>query len=70
VYDTIVSADISGMVEYWSPREPYELPKGNGLWEYKSQTDLFDFKKVRRASSSCAGQRSQLPPSRSRCRRL
>lgn len=48
----MVSADVGGMVEYWSPREPYELPKGRGLWEYKSRTDLFDFKKTK--STPCS----------------
>ncbi|CEH19448.1 peptidyl-prolyl cis-trans isomerase [Ceraceosorus bombacis] len=45
LYDCIVSSDTSGMVEYWSPKEPYSLPKHSNLWQYKSQTDLFDFKK-------------------------
>ncbi|MCO5576048.1 hypothetical protein L7F22_029855 [Adiantum nelumboides] len=40
------------MVEYWSPTEPYEAPKGKGLWEYKSRTDLFDFKKAKSTPTS------------------
>ncbi len=43
-YDTIVSADEGGMVEYWRPSGTYEKP--DGVFEYKSSTNLFDFKKV------------------------
>ncbi|KZT37832.1 hypothetical protein SISSUDRAFT_987108 [Sistotremastrum suecicum HHB10207 ss-3] len=46
-FDTVVSADISGFVEYWQPREPFDLPKIPGLWQYKSKTDLYEFKKSR-----------------------
>lgn len=35
------------MVEYWSPKEPFELPETPGMWRYKSETDLYEFKKVR-----------------------
>lgn len=51
-FDCVVSADVGGMVEYWSPTEPYEAPKGKGLWEYKSRTDLFDFKKAKSTPTS------------------
>ncbi|KAI5896714.1 uncharacterized protein SCHCODRAFT_02615627 [Schizophyllum commune H4-8] len=45
-YDTVISADEGGFVEYWEPREPYESRKDiPGLWLYKSETDLFEFKK-------------------------
>lgn len=33
------------MVEYWSPEEPFELPT-NLDFEMKSQTDLYEFRKV------------------------
>lgn len=47
-FDTVVSADESGFLEYWQPREPYEPPKDvPGMWEFKSTTDLYEFKKVR-----------------------
>lgn len=47
-YDTVVSADEGGFIEYWQPTEPWELPTGvSGLWEFKSATDLYEFKKVR-----------------------
>lgn len=45
-HDVVVSADTSGMVEYWSPKEPFDKPDDvHGLWQYKSATDLYDFKK-------------------------
>ncbi|KAI0699305.1 hypothetical protein C8T65DRAFT_581357 [Cerioporus squamosus] len=45
-YDCVVSADEGGFVEYWQPSEPFELPKNaHGLWHYKSETDLYEFKK-------------------------
>ena len=45
-YDTVLSADISGLIEYWRPEEPYQQPKDvPRIWTYKSDTDLLDFKK-------------------------
>ncbi|PCH40031.1 peptidyl-prolyl cis-trans isomerase [Wolfiporia cocos MD-104 SS10] len=45
-YDTVISADEGGFVEYWQPSEPFDLPKNvPGLWSYKSTTDLYEFKK-------------------------
>lgn len=44
-WDCLVSADVSGMIEYWHPREPYAIPQG--LFSLKSTTDLFEFKKTR-----------------------
>ncbi|KAJ7212087.1 hypothetical protein GGX14DRAFT_621669 [Mycena pura] len=45
-YDTVISADEGGFMEYWRPTEPFELPKNvAGLWSYKSETDLYEFKK-------------------------
>lgn len=47
-YDVVVSADTSGMIEYWQPKEPFEKPDDvPGLWEYKSSTDLYEFKKTK-----------------------
>ncbi|KAJ7044161.1 hypothetical protein C8F04DRAFT_691246 [Mycena alexandri] len=47
-YDTVISADEGGFVEYWRPTEPFEPPKNvAGLWSYKSETDLYEFKKSR-----------------------
>ncbi|KAI1793396.1 hypothetical protein LXA43DRAFT_241848 [Ganoderma leucocontextum] len=45
-YDCVISADEGGFVEYWQPLEPFELPKNvHGMWNYKSDTDLYEFKK-------------------------
>ncbi|KAI0050418.1 peptidyl-prolyl cis-trans isomerase [Auriscalpium vulgare] len=45
-YDCVVSADQDGFIEYWQPSEAFELPKNvRGLWSYKSETDLYEFKK-------------------------
>lgn len=45
VYDCAISADENGMVEYWRPGGNYEKP--DNVWEYKSQTNLFEFKKAK-----------------------
>ncbi|KAL0076192.1 peptidyl-prolyl cis-trans isomerase cyp15 [Phycomyces blakesleeanus] len=45
-FNCVVSADSLGMVEYWSPEEPFELPT-NLSFEMKSQTDLYEFKKTK-----------------------
>ncbi len=46
-YDCVISADEGGFVEYWQPAEPFTLPKNvPKLWNYKSETDLYEFKKV------------------------
>ena len=51
-YNTVISADEQGFVEYWTPTEPFELPKNvPRLWSYKTETDLYDFKKVFLTSS-------------------
>ncbi|KAI1807393.1 hypothetical protein F4811DRAFT_559915 [Daldinia bambusicola] len=44
-YDCVISADDSGMLEYWSPSANYEKP--DNVFQYKSSTDLFDFKKAK-----------------------
>jgi len=52
-YDTVVSADESGFVEYWTPQEPWEAPRYiHGLWEFKSSTHLYEFKKTRSTPTS------------------
>ncbi|KAL8870845.1 MAG: hypothetical protein Q9174_003201 [Haloplaca sp. 1 TL-2023] len=50
VFDCVISADEGGMVEYWSPGNNYEKPES--VWEYKSSTDLFTFKKSKSSPSS------------------
>lgn len=46
VLDVVVSVDVSGMIEYWmGPRGDYQFP--NYLdWQYKTDTDLYEFLKV------------------------
>ncbi|KAL2209851.1 hypothetical protein CC79DRAFT_462740 [Sarocladium strictum] len=44
-YDCVVSADESGMVEYWRPNGDYKKP--DNVFEYKSSTNLFEFKKAK-----------------------
>ncbi|KAH0494063.1 hypothetical protein TgHK011_000697 [Trichoderma gracile] len=44
-YDCVVSADENGMIEYWQPSGNYEKP--SNVFEYKSSTNLFDFKKAK-----------------------
>ncbi|KAI1503245.1 hypothetical protein F5X99DRAFT_121015 [Biscogniauxia marginata] len=44
-YDCVVSADDNGMLEYWSPNANYEKP--DNVFQYKSSTNLFDFKKAK-----------------------
>jgi peptidylprolyl isomerase domain and WD repeat-containing protein 1 len=44
VYDCAVSVDDGGMVEYWRPHGDYEKP--DNVFQYKSSTGLFEFKKV------------------------
>ncbi|KAI8372788.1 peptidyl-prolyl cis-trans isomerase cyp15 [Radiomyces spectabilis] len=43
-FNCVVSVDGLGMVEYWSPEEPFELPKHLDF-ELKSETDLYEFRK-------------------------
>ncbi|KAI0845291.1 hypothetical protein F5Y00DRAFT_246561 [Daldinia vernicosa] len=44
-FDCVVSADDNGMLEYWSPSANYEKPEN--VFQYKSSTNLFDFKKAK-----------------------
>nr|XP_013798068.1 PREDICTED: peptidylprolyl isomerase domain and WD repeat-containing protein 1 [Apteryx mantelli mantelli] len=52
VYKVVVSSDKSGMIEYWTgtPHE-YKFPK-NVNWEYKTDTDLYEFAKCKAYPSS------------------
>ncbi|EPS42268.1 hypothetical protein H072_3785 [Dactylellina haptotyla CBS 200.50] len=50
LFDCVVSTDTSGMVEYWQPHGDYEKP--NDVFEYKSSTNLFDFKKAKSIPTS------------------
>lgn len=44
-YDCAISADDNGMIEYWRPHDTYEKP--DDVFQYKSSTDLFEFKKAK-----------------------
>lgn len=44
-YDCVVSVDESGMIEYWRPSGSYEKP--DTVYEMKSSTSLFEFKKAK-----------------------
>jgi peptidylprolyl isomerase domain and WD repeat-containing protein 1 len=44
-FDCVVSADENGMIEYWRPSGTYEKP--DNVFEYKSSTNLFEFKKAK-----------------------
>jgi peptidylprolyl isomerase domain and WD repeat-containing protein 1 len=44
-YETAVSVDSSGMLEYWTgPKHDYKFPR-NVDWEFKTDTDLYEFSK-------------------------
>jgi peptidylprolyl isomerase domain and WD repeat-containing protein 1 len=49
-YDCVISADANGMLEYWTPSGGYEKP--DNVWELKSATNLFEFKKAKSTPSS------------------
>ncbi|KAI8367223.1 peptidyl-prolyl cis-trans isomerase cyp15 [Choanephora cucurbitarum] len=44
-FNTVVSVDTLGMIEYWTPEEPFGLPTHDLEFEMKSQTDLYEFRK-------------------------
>ncbi|GAC95792.1 hypothetical protein PHSY_003368 [Pseudozyma hubeiensis SY62] len=49
-HNVVVSCDVTGFVEYWTPEEPFSIPSSNriaGIFEFKSATDLFEFKKTK-----------------------
>lgn len=50
VYDCVISADESGMLEYWQPSGSYEKPES--VFEMKSTTSLFEFKKAKSRPAS------------------
>ncbi|KAG0238919.1 hypothetical protein BGW42_000080 [Actinomortierella wolfii] len=50
-YNCVLSADESGFMEYWTPEEQHPLPKTVGF-QYKTQTDLFEFKKSKSTANS------------------
>ncbi|EPX71822.1 WD repeat containing cyclophilin family peptidyl- prolyl cis-trans isomerase Cyp9 [Schizosaccharomyces octosporus yFS286] len=50
--DCMLSVDQGGMVEYWSPEEPFRKPNRPDMFELKSQTDLYVYKKSKSVPSS------------------
>ena len=44
-YDSVISADENGMIEYWRPSGNHEKPEN--IFDYKSSTSLFEFKKAK-----------------------
>ncbi|XP_043919297.1 peptidylprolyl isomerase domain and WD repeat-containing protein 1 [Protopterus annectens] len=53
-YKVVVSADKCGMIEYWTgPPHEYKFPK-NVDWEYKTDTDLYEFAKFKAYPTSIA----------------
>ncbi|KAK4704076.1 peptidylprolyl isomerase domain and WD repeat-containing protein 1, partial [Phenoliferia sp. Uapishka_3] len=44
-FDTVISIDVGGMIEYWEPQEPFEKPS-SVEWTSKSETGLYEYKKV------------------------
>ncbi|KAI9796305.1 MAG: hypothetical protein M1833_006390 [Piccolia ochrophora] len=49
-YDCVISMDEGGMVEYWRPSGSYDKP--DNVFQYKSSTSLFEFKKSKSVPSS------------------
>ncbi|KAK4898806.1 Peptidyl-prolyl cis-trans isomerase cyp15 [Elasticomyces elasticus] len=49
-FDCVVSADESGMIEYWRPSGDYAKP--DNVFDMKSTTSLFEFKKAKSVPSS------------------
>jgi len=49
-YNCVISADENGMIEYWRPSGNYEKP--DNVFEYKSSTSLFEFKKAKSVPAS------------------
>ncbi|KAH0559773.1 hypothetical protein GP486_003710 [Trichoglossum hirsutum] len=49
-YDCTISVDDGGMLEYWRPHGDYEKP--DNVFEYKSSTSLFEFKKSKSVPTS------------------
>ncbi|CDS12023.1 hypothetical protein LRAMOSA04218 [Lichtheimia ramosa] len=50
-FDCVVSVDMNGMVEYWQPEAPFELPRSL-KFEMKSETDLYEFRKNKSVPTS------------------
>lgn len=51
-YNCCISCDESGMVEYWSPRPERDFAKPDEVFDLKSGTGLFEFKKAKTVPTS------------------
>ncbi|KUJ22644.1 uncharacterized protein LY89DRAFT_575759 [Mollisia scopiformis] len=49
-YNCVISTDENGMIEYWRPGGNYEKP--DNVFQYKSSTSLFEFKKAKSTPTS------------------
>ncbi|MCJ1391136.1 hypothetical protein MMC18_003998 [Xylographa bjoerkii] len=49
-YDCVISGDENGMIEYWRPGGTHDKP--DSVFQYKSSTNLFEFKKSKSLPSS------------------
>jgi peptidylprolyl isomerase domain and WD repeat-containing protein 1 len=59
IYDCVVSVDTGGMIEYWEPSGGFQRPMD--LFELKSKTDLYDFKKVHLIRNVIDGRQNRFP---------
>ncbi|VDO93446.1 unnamed protein product [Soboliphyme baturini] len=50
VFETVVSVDKIGIVEYWTgPKHDFAFPESLLQWKYKTDTDLYEFAKLKMA---------------------
>lgn len=49
-FHCVVSADENGMMEYWTPEEPFDKP--NTVFDMKSSTDMYEFRKAKTVPTS------------------
>ncbi|EFA85921.1 WD40 repeat-containing protein [Heterostelium album PN500] len=49
---TVVSVDLAGMIEYWSPEHEYNEPTAELKFSYKLDTDLYVLKKEKTVATS------------------
>ncbi|KUL89128.1 hypothetical protein ZTR_06036 [Talaromyces verruculosus] len=50
IFDCVISADEAGMIEYWRPSDDFSKP--DNVFELKSSTNLFEFRKKKSVPSS------------------
>jgi peptidylprolyl isomerase domain and WD repeat-containing protein 1 len=65
IYDCVISVDTGGMIEYWEPSGDYQKP--TDVFDFKSKTDLYEFKKV--PPKTLPHRVHQLTCRQNRCRR-